>query len=90
MNFSIRTIMSWAMMLAGVAMLGYAAWLTCILVYGPWSPTTEAARVQYLGQALLASIGGAIGVIIGMAIGGPVGRVSGEAGTFKIEVDGDE
>ena len=81
-----------ALMAAGGVFYGLAgAALTIALIYGPWTPATEALRLKLLGGALAGFFVGSIAVTIALAVGGPVGRFTAKASRdgFEMEAEND-
>lgn len=87
---TMRAIMSWALMGAGIASTALAALLVVVLWMGEWSPETQVQRLDYLGYALLGALGGMGLVIVSMAIGGPVGRISAKTSVGEFHAEGDK
>lgn len=62
---------------AGMAAFGFAVWLVLILVHGGWPEALYSKIVDYLGWALLFSLGLMALVMAALSVGGPVGRFKG-------------
>jgi len=86
----LRAFMSLSLFGAGVALTLFSAAIVLIVWLGAWSPSTEAQRLDILGNALMAVLGGVILSLIGLAVGGPIGRISGKVGLAEFNASQDK
>lgn len=78
----------WALVGASVVLTVIAAWLVCIIAYGPWPAAQSARRLDILGKALWFDMFMVLVVVASLTLSKVSAKLFG--GSFDIGHDGDE
>jgi len=76
-------LMMWG---GAVAAAGFAIWLVHIIAYDPWTPDTQAQRIDILGKALFGFIGCLAVTTTGLVVRNLVRNAKGSVGLVTFEM----